>query len=332
MRYFNTNKCNQSIFILLFIAIRVILISMILAFDIGNTNTHLGFYLNSGLAGQKAGWIAIETISNSSLNNDFLTKVLKINGGKKIVSAIKTILVSSTNPAIEVIIYKWSKKVFKIKPLKAGEDFPIPIINRTAEPENVGKDRLLNAFAAYRSDAYERSVPNEASGRIVADSRRGEGKSFSYIIVISCGTAVTFDVVLNPPIFHPESIRGCKRGAGKPVFVGGLIAPGLNTMAKSLSQNCASLPLISPPKNHPPLIGKNTLSAIAAGVYFGFSGQVKCIVEELVRELRVGGTPHSKIKIILTGGDAEIVRPVIPFKNEIIPNLTLKGLVFSYLR
>jgi type III pantothenate kinase len=255
---------------------------MILAIDIGNTNTHLGFFTDVDKC------IATETIPNSSINTAFLGKVLKINGGRKIISIVKNILVSSTCPKIEPIINEWSKKVFKIKPLKAGRDFPIPIINRTDQPEKVGKDRLLNALAA---------------------RRMVKGKN--PVLVISCGTAITFDVV-------------SKKGE----FLGGLIAPGFNTMAKSLSQNCALLPLIKPVKKKPRIIGKNTEDAIGSGVYYGTIGLVKNIIMELVTKLKV---KPSNLRIILTGGDADLVKSEISYKSRVIPDLILRGLVWAYL-
>ncbi|MFH1231092.1 MAG: type III pantothenate kinase, partial [Planctomycetota bacterium] len=238
---------------------------MILAIDIGNTNIHLGFYADDK-------FIANETIPNTSINKVFLDKVLKINGGRKIISLVKNILVSSTCPEVDRIINEWCKKVFKIKPLRAGKDFPIPIVNQTAQPEKVGKDRLLNALAA-----------------------RQIVKGKNPIVVISCGTAITFDVISH-----------------KGEFLGGVIAPGFHTMTESLHQNCALLPLIKPVKKEPQIIGKNTEDAINSGVYYGTIGLVKNIVRELVNELKV---KPSNLRIILTGGDAKLVKPELPFKS-----------------
>lgn len=257
---------------------------MILAIDIGNTNTHLGFYADGK-------FIANETIPNTSLNKRFLEKVIKINGGKKIISVVQNVLLCSTCPKMDPIIIEWSKKVFKIKPLRAGEDFSIPIINRTTEPERVGKDRLLNALAAYQITAgkYPRS----------------------FIIVIDSGTAITFDVVSN----NGE-------------FLGGIIAPGFPVLAKSLTRNCVLLPTIIMPKQKPMIIGKNTNSAMASGIYYGTIGLVKNIIQELVSNVRI---KSPKLRIILTGGDSKSIKSKIPFKSKIVLHLTLKGLVWAYL-
>jgi type III pantothenate kinase len=255
---------------------------MILAIDIGNTNTHLAFFSNP----EKI--IASESIANTSLNITFLGKVLKMHAGKQIISKIKTVLMCSTNPEIEPIINEWSKNVFKIKPLKVGRDFDVPIANRTDAPAKVGKDRLLNALAA------RKIVPGHKP-----------------IIVISCGTAITFDIVSH-----------------KGEFLGGAIAPGISMMAKALYQNCALLPWVKLPSKKPVALGRNTQDAIISGVYFGGSGLVRNIIHELVKTLKI---KPSGVRIILTGGDAELVNSALPLKGKIIPDLTLRGLVWAYL-
>jgi len=276
---------------------------MILAIDIGNTNTHLAFFTGPDRI------IASESIPNTSLNKTFLSKVLDINGGNKIISKVKTILMASTNPEVEPIITEWAKKVFKIKPLRAGKpsriidtarssgDFDIPITNRTDAPAKVGKDRLLNALAA-----------------------RQIVKGKHPILVISCGTAITFDIVSH-----------------KGEFLGGAIAPGISMMAKALYQNCALLPWVKLPSKKPVALGRNTQDAIISGVYFGGAGLVRNIIHELIKGLPArttrsdGKIKPSGLRIILTGGDAELVNSALPLKGKIIPDLTLRGLVWAYL-
>ena len=267
---------------------------MILAIDIGNTNTHLALFSRPDKI------IASETIPNTSLNKSFSSKIININNNYKIISKVKTILVSSTNPEVEPIVTEWSNRVFKIKPLRAGKpsritdtarssgDFEIPIINRTDAPEKVGKDRLLNALAA----------------RKITPGRKP-------LIVISCGTAITFDVI-----------------SAKGEFLGGVIAPGINMMAKALYQNCALLPWVKLPSKKPAALGRNTQNAIISGVYFGGAGLVENIIRELARELKI---KPASLSLVITGGDAELVKSAIQFKANLIPYLTLRGLVQAYL-
>lgn len=255
---------------------------MILALDIGNTNTHLAFFSDP----EKI--IAYESIPNSSLGGKFLDKVMKMSFNNQTISKIKTVLLCSTNPNIEPLVNEWSKKVFKIKPSKAVNDFDIPVVNKAEIPEKVGPDRLLNAFAA------RKIIPGKKT-----------------LMIISCGTAMTFDMI-----------------SAKGEFMGGVIAPGIGLLSKSLYQNCALLPWVQPPAKKPAALGRNTESAIASGVYYGTAGLAKNIFQELAKSSKI---PASDLNIILTGGDSEMIRPFIPSETTLIPHLTLKGLVWAYL-
>jgi type III pantothenate kinase len=255
---------------------------MILAIDIGNTNTHLAYFS----APEKI--MAFEAIPNTALDDKFLDKVLKINVGAKVTSRIKTVLLCSTNPEVEPAVNEWSKKVFKIKPSKAGRDFDIPVSNRADAPDKVGADRLLNALAA----------------RKIASGKKP-------LLIISCGTAITFDII-----------------SAKGEFLGGVIAPGISLMAKSLYQNCALLPWVKLPSKKPAVLGRNTEAAIASGVYYGGAGLAENIIKELARSLQI---KPAGLDIIITGGDAPLLQPAIGFKTNLIPHLTLKGLVWAYL-
>lgn len=252
---------------------------MILAIDIGNSNTHMAVFKSPSYR-----IIAHETIPNAQLNGKFLNKVIRINGGCKCISEVKEIIYCSTKPEITPIVVEWAKKIFKLMPLEAGQDFPIPLINKTTEPEKVGKDRLLGALGAYELLGHD-----------------------SFTIVIDSGTAVTFNII-----------------SPKGEFLGGVIAPGLSTLAKSLSQNCSQLPLLDTPDKKTKLPGRNTTQAINAGVYYGFTGLVKNILMELIYI-------YKKPAIVVTGGDAKLIKSAIPFKCKIIPWLTVKGLLAAFL-
>ncbi|MBI4835475.1 MAG: type III pantothenate kinase [Planctomycetes bacterium] len=125
-------------------------------------------------------------------------------------------------------------------------------------------------------------------------------------LVIDFGTAVTFDVV---------SARG--------EFLGGAIAAGLATMARALHNDCALLPLIKP-KRAKKAIGKNTEEAMNSGIYLGWMGMTKYLVERITVEL--GKKPY----VIATGGDAALIKGAFKGIDEIMPDLTLEGLVLAY--
>lgn len=251
---------------------------LILAVDIGNTNTQLGVFTGD------RNLITHQRVSNQRLKDFF--KRWRSGPGlniPRIVSAVKYVLMVSTNPRIESILKKWVKNVFKIKTLKPDKDFPIPIPILVDEPAKVGRDRLLNALAGYE-------------------------RKHQATVVIDFGTAITFNVV---------STQG--------EFLGGVIAPGINMMARALHQDCILLPLIKP-KPIEQTIGKNTQQAIQSGIYLGTIGLVNLTLDKIISELK--STPH----IIATGGDAELIVPALPLIKETTPTLTLEGLVLAFTK
>lgn len=126
------------------------------------------------------------------------------------------------------------------------------------------------------------------------------------IIVVDFGTATTFCAVT-------------KDGE----YLGGAITPGVKISAEALFQRASKLPrveLTKPPK----VIGTDTISAMQAGIIYGYAGLVDGIVERMKKEL----SPASKV--VATGGLAELVSPETKTVQEIKPHLTLEGLYLLY--
>jgi type III pantothenate kinase len=117
----------------------------------------------------------------------------------------------------------------------------IPLEIKLPRPEQVGLDRLLNAFAA-------KSI-----------IRAGDPA-----IIVSAGSAVTVDLLDDT-------------GA----FAGGAIFPGLRLMAQSLHEHTALLPLIDSPAATPLTPGKNTEAAIQAGIFWAVAGGVAALARSI---------------------------------------------------
>jgi len=102
-------------------------------------------------------------------------------------------------------------------------------------------------------------------------------------IVCSFGTATTIDAV--------NSARE---------YLGGIIAPGMKTMAEALHLKTSKLPevQITRPKS---VIGDTTDSSIQSGIFYGYIGLVDGIVSRMAEEL------GEKPQIIATGGFSETV-------------------------
>lgn len=122
------------------------------------------------------------------------------------------------------------------------------------------------------------------------------------LIIVDFGTATTF-CVLN------------ERGQ----YLGGPIAPGIGIATEALFQRAAKLPRIELVRS-PLVIGRNTVSNLQSGVYYGFIGQVDGIVNRIKHEV---GLPF---KVVATGGFAKLISTDSYTIDEVDPFLTLKGL------
>ena len=87
----------------------------------------------------------------------------------------------------------------------------------------------------------------------------------------------------------------------------------------SLHQNTAQLPLVELAKP-PSIFGTNTIKSIQSGAWFGYPKMVDGIIRQMSEQLT------GKIKIIATGGLAEIIAAESEFIEIIEPDLILEGL------
>ena len=126
------------------------------------------------------------------------------------------------------------------------------------------------------------------------------------LIIIDFGTATTFCAV-----------------TANGEYLGGAITPGVKISAEALYQRAAKLPRVELTRPRT-IIGRDTVSAIQAGILYGYAGLVDGIVERMKREL----SPDARV--IATGGLAELVTPEASSAIEVRPNLTLEGLRFIF--
>lgn len=128
------------------------------------------------------------------------------------------------------------------------------------------------------------------------------------VVVVDFGTATTFDVV---------------NAAGE--YAGGIICPGITISAEALFAHASRLYRVDVRKPDQ-LIGKNTVAAMQAGIYYGYIGQVDGILERLVAEI-----PNLKT-IVATGGQASLIASGSRYLKNVDPLLTLVGLKLIYER
>ncbi len=120
--------------------------------------------------------------------------------------------------------------------------------------------------------------------------------------VVDFGTATTFDAI-------------SKEGD----YLGGALAPGINVAAEALFLRTAKLPRVDI-QRPPAAIGRNTIHAMQSGLLFGYV----CMVEGMVARFRT--ELGSDMRVVATGGLAEIIAQETQVLEIIAPWLTLDGL------
>jgi type III pantothenate kinase len=128
------------------------------------------------------------------------------------------------------------------------------------------------------------------------------------VIVVDFGTATTFDVI-----------------AESGDYSGGVIAPGINLSLEALHGATAKLPRIAVEKP-PRVIGKDTLGAMQAGIYWGYISLIEGVVARIRDEW---GKP---MHVIATGGLAPLFHDNTSVIERLEPEITMRGLVEIYRR
>jgi len=101
--------------------------------------------------------------------------------------------------------------------------------------------------------------------------------------------------------------------------LGGAITAGVNLAAEALFTRAANLPRIDL-QRPPNVIGRNTVHAMQSGLLFGYVSMVEGMVERFRAEL------GPEMKVIATGGLAEVVAKETKAIQHLAPWLTLEGL------
>jgi type III pantothenate kinase len=123
------------------------------------------------------------------------------------------------------------------------------------------------------------------------------------LLLIDSGTATTFDIV-----------------AADGAFEGGLIAPGINLSLQALHEAAAKLPRIAIQKPDR-VIGKDTVTAMQSGVFWGYIALIEGLVDRIKTEW---GRPMT---VIGTGGVASLFEGATNSIDRFDPDLTIRGLL-----
>jgi type III pantothenate kinase len=139
---------------------------LLLAIDAGNTNTVFGLYDGTE---PRATW-RLSTVRERTGDEYAAALVQLMNlagiGPERVAAAV----IGSVVPQVEAPLRRMCRRHFGVEARVVGLDLDVPIAVRVDHPAEVGADRLVNSFAAFR-----------AFGQA--------------LIVVDFGTATTFDVV-----------------------------------------------------------------------------------------------------------------------------------------
>ena len=150
--------------------------------------------------------------------------------------------------------------------------------------------------------------PKEAGADRLVNALGAHLKYPGDLIVIDSGTATTFDVI-----------------AADGAFEGGVIAPGVNLSLQALHEAAAMLPRIAiqrPDK----VIGKDTVSNMQSGVFWGYIALIEGLVARIKSEW---GKPMT---VIGTGGVVSLFEGATDSIDAFDPDLTIRGLLEIWRR
>jgi type III pantothenate kinase len=264
---------------------------MILLFDIGNTNTHLGLADGRRVVRQA------DIPTASWFDGAAAKRLQKFMGRLVPEGAVLCSVVPRATPQVRKFISQLGAPgtgpARKKGPQQAGTVPGVPMLELTPKtlrglgidyprPDTIGPDRLANAVAA----RHRFGAP---------------------VVVVDFGTAVTFDVI---------------NRAGD--YTGGIIAPGLAAMTDYLHEKTALLPRIKI-REIKTSIGRSTEEAMLIGAVHGYRGLIRELIAELKRELKV-----KRLPVVATGGYAGLIAARLPEISAVDPALTLEGLRLTW--
>jgi type III pantothenate kinase len=276
---------------------------MLLALDVGNTNTVLGLYrlaTPDAPAALIADWRI--TTDRHVTADEYGILFRDLFGLRALsMSDVSGVAISSVVPPLDSTLRRAAELYFHVKPLfiEPGVRTGLPIL--TDNPAEVGADRIVNCVAAID---LLRNQPESAS----KNKPGAPALAHPSIIVVDFGTATTFDVI---------SPRG--------EYIGGAIAPGLGISADALFVRAARLPRVDVRKPAR-IIGTNTVDHLQIGLYYGYIGLVDGILERMIAEL------GPETRTIATGGLARLIAAGSKYIAQVDDLLTLTGLRLIYER
>ena len=202
---------------------------------------------------------------------------------------------------------------------RAWEGLPAPRVLAVANVAGTGMEREISEWAerVWNTTLCYIRVSKQAAG--VTNAYREPGAlgadrwaaivaahhdTENPVCVIDCGTAITLDVV---------------DATGR--HLGGLIAPGLAMMRRSLVKETAAIgPLPDEADALQSLLSRNTTDGVNSGVMH----MAGALIDRVIGESAAGY--GGNLEAVITGGDAERLLPFLRYTPRHDPDLVLKGI------
>lgn len=253
---------------------RGIVKDMLLAIDVGNTQTVIGIYEGECL---KHMWrVSTNSIHTADELRLKLRGLFLAQGGD--VSDIDGVVLASVVPALTERWALVGQEMFGRETLVVNyESAQSVFLTSYTNPHEIGADRIADAVAA--------------------KARYG-----SPVVVVDFGTATNMEVI---------DRDGC--------FVGGIIAPGVETSMNALFSHAARLAAIELEDPHT-AIGRSTVETMQVGIVYGEADRVDGLIRRVFAQLGY------EAPVVATGGLAASIAPLCATVTEINSELTLQGL------
>jgi len=234
--------------------------------DVGNSRTKVG-YLNNGK------YEFVNATLNAKVDEDWIRQLLSMSLNPACIY-IASVAPKKLNLALQNLF----KKYFLLTPVMLQTQAEIfGVTNGYDDFTKLGVDRWMSIIAV--SDSYESSI------------------------VISAGTAITLDLVIDKK------------------HLGGFIVPGLNLMRNSLVSTTELISFDSSNFNLRGGVKKSTNDAVSSGVMYMSASFLNGVISDIKSE------HNASIKIVASGGDFATLKPFINHDIEEVTNLVIEGMI-----
>lgn len=251
---------------------------MLLAIDVGNTQTVFGVYENKSL---RCRW-RVTTEKQRTADELRIRLVSLLNSEGLSQADLHGMALASVVPQLTDA---WRDAAFRM----------------------IGKEAVV-CSAHTAAGLFETTYPNpdEIGADRVADAVAAKALYGAPVIIVDFGTATNMEVIDD-----------------KGEFVGGIIAPGIETSSSALFDKAAKLGTISLTDPHT-AIGRNTEQAVRIGIIYGEIDRIDGLIRRIFAQLGYETT------VVATGGLASYVVAGSKTVTTFCADLTLEGLRLVY--